>query len=91
MEPSRFRPSPRGQEREACKPACFRRGSQARVVKGSLPRSAVKEPSPGFPNPIFRPSNADGDQPDGSGSAMVTAISLWGNLWHEETKSGGNQ
>jgi hypothetical protein len=50
MGPSRFRPSARGQEHEACKPACLRRGSHARVVKGSLPRSAIKEPSPGFPN-----------------------------------------
>jgi hypothetical protein len=29
--------------------------------------------------------------PDGSGSALVTAISLWWNLWHEGTKSGVNQ
>jgi hypothetical protein len=29
--------------------------------------------------------------PDGSGSAVVTAISLWGNLWHEETKSVGER
>ena len=63
MEPSQFRPSPRGQESDARLRACLRRGSPARVVKGSLPRSALKEPSPGFPNPIFRPSNANGNQP----------------------------